>query len=104
MFVLDNDVNVVVLGECWKGVGENNFDVIFIILGIGVGGGIVVVGELFYGVVGCVGEVGYVMVDFNGFDCICGKCGCLEIVFSVIGVVCVVCYLLEEFVGDFELK
>lgn len=103
-FVIDNDVNVVVLGEWWKGVGENDLDVVFVILGIGVGGGIVVGGNLIYGVSGVGGEIGYIIVDFEGFECICGKCGCLEIVFSVIGVVCLGCYLVEEYVGDLKLK
>lgn len=60
-FVLDNDVNVVVFGECWKGVGNDGDDVVFIILGIGVGGGLIVNGELIYGL-GVGGEVGYMIV------------------------------------------
>lgn len=76
--MLDNDVNVVVFGECWKGVGENGSDVVFVMFGIGVGGGIIVDGCLFYGIVGGVGEIGYVMVELNGYMCICGKKGCLE--------------------------
>ncbi|MGH2144022.1 ROK family protein, partial [Enterococcus faecalis] len=77
--------NVAALGERWKGAGENNPDVIFITLGTGVGGGIVAAGELLHGVAGCAGEVGHVTVDPNGFDCICGKRGCLETVSSATG-------------------
>ncbi|EGP9954001.1 ROK family protein, partial [Listeria monocytogenes] len=103
-FALDNDANVAALGERWKGAGENNPDVIFITLGTGVGGGIVAAGELLHGVAGCAGEVGHVTVDPNGFDCTCGKRGCLETVSSATGVVRVARHLSEEFAGDSELK
>ena len=76
----------------------------FITLGTGVGGGIVAAGELLHGVAGCAGEVGHVTVDPNGFDCTCGKRGCLETVSSATGVVRVARHLSEEFAGDSELK
>ncbi len=61
-------------------------------------------GELLHGVAGCAGEVGHVTVDPNGFDCTCGKRGCLETVSSATGVVRVARHLSEEFAGDSELK
>lgn len=103
-FVLDNDANVAALGERWKGAGENNPDVIFITLGTGVGGGIIAEGNLLHGVNGCAGEIGHVTVDPGGFECTCGKRGCLETVSSATGVVRVARHMSEEYAGDSKLK
>lgn len=103
-FTMDNDANVAALGERWKGAGENNPDVIFITLGTGVGGGIVADGNLLHGVAGCAGEIGHITVDPTGFECTCGKRGCLETVSSATGVVRVARQLAEEYAGDSALK
>ena len=73
-------------------------------LGTGVGGGIVMNGQLLHGIAGCAGEVGHVTVDPNGFECTCGKRGCLETVASATGVVRVARQLAEEYAGGSELK
>lgn len=101
---IDNDANVAALGERWKGAGENNPDVIFITLGTGVGGGIVAAGQLLHGVAGCAGEIGHITVDPEGYECTCGKRGCLETVSSATGVVRVARTLAEEYAGDSSLK
>lgn len=103
-FAVDNDANVAALGERWKGAGENNPDVIFITLGTGVGGGIIAEGKLLHGVAGCAGEIGHITIDPNGFECTCGKKGCLETVASATGVVRMARLLSEEFAGASELK
>ena len=103
-FALDNDANVAALGERWKGAGENNPDVIFITLGTGVGGGIIMENMLLHGVAGCAGEIGHITVDPEGFACTCGKLGCLETVSSATGVVRVARHLAEEFAGESQLK
>lgn len=103
-FVLDNDANVAALGERWKGAGENNPDVVFITLGTGVGGGIIAEGNLLHGVNGCAGEIGHVTVDPGGFECTCGKRGCLETVSSATGVVRVARHMSEEYAGTSQLK
>ena len=103
-FAIDNDANVAALGERWLGAGENNPDVIFITLGTGVGGGIIAEGHLLHGVAGCAGEIGHVTVDPAGFQCTCGKKGCLETVSSATGVVRVARHLAEEYAGDSKLK
>ncbi|MBP1048171.1 ROK family glucokinase [Enterococcus sp. BWM-S5] len=103
-YALDNDANVAALGERWKGAGENDPDVVFITLGTGVGGGIVAEGKLLHGTAGCAGEVGHATVDPNGFDCTCGKKGCLETVASATGVVRLARKLSEEYAGRSELK
>ncbi|WP_159723797.1 ROK family glucokinase [Enterococcus sp. CSURQ0835] len=103
-FALDNDANVAALGERWKGAGENDPDVIFMTLGTGVGGGIVMNSQLLHGVAGCAGEIGHVTVDPDGFECTCGKRGCLETVASATGVVRVARKLAEEYAGTSQLK
>lgn len=103
-FAVDNDANVAALGERWKGAGENDPNVIFITLGTGVGGGIVAEGQLLHGVAGCAGEIGHITIEPNGFECTCGKKGCLETIASATGVVRMARLLSEEYAGDSELK
>ncbi|MBO1306566.1 ROK family glucokinase [Enterococcus sp. 669A] len=103
-FFIDNDANVAALGERWKGAGENDPDVVFVTLGTGVGGGIVMNGQLLHGAAGCAGEIGHITVDPEGFECTCGKRGCLETVASATGVVRVARQLAEEYAGGSELK
>lgn len=87
-----------------KGAGNNEQDVVFITLGTGVGGGIVMNGQLLHGIAGCAGEVGHITVDPNGFECTCGKRGCLETIASATGVVRVARKLAEEYAGGSKLK
>lgn len=103
-FYIDNDANVAALGERWKGAGENSPDVTFITLGTGVGGGIIAEGNLLHGAVGAAGEIGHITVDPQGFECTCGKRGCLETVASATGVVRLARQLAEEYAGDSQLK
>ncbi|MGX7419631.1 ROK family glucokinase [Carnobacterium gallinarum] len=103
-FAIDNDANVAALGERWKGAGENGDDVTFITLGTGVGGGIIAEGKLLHGIVGAAGEIGHITVDPEGYDCTCGKKGCLETVASATGVVRVARDYADNFAGDSRLK
>ncbi len=61
-------------------------------------------GQLLHGVAGCAGEIGHITVDPEGFECTCGKRGCLETVSSATGVVRVARQLAEEYAGDSALK
>jgi len=103
-FKLDNDANVAALGERWKGAGENDPNVVFMTLGTGVGGGIIMEGQLLHGNGGCAGDIGHVTVEPHGFECTCGKVGCLETVASATGVVRVARQLSEEYAGNSDLK
>lgn len=103
-FAIDNDANVAALGERWKGAGENGDDVTFITLGTGVGGGIIAEGKLLHGKVGAAGEIGHITVDPDGYECTCGKKGCLETVASATGVVRVARDYADNFAGDSRLK
>jgi len=102
-FFVDNDANVAALGERWTGAGENDPNVVFITLGTGVGGGIVADGMLLHGAAGAAGEVGHITIDPQGFDCTCGKKGCLETVASATGVVRVARQMVEEYSGDSKI-
>lgn len=75
---VDNDVNVMALGEHWGGVGRGVDNLLFIKVGTGIGGGIIADGRLYRGTQGCAGDIGHISVDPNGPVCTCGNLGCLE--------------------------
>jgi glucokinase-like ROK family protein len=75
---VDNDVNVMALGEHWGGVAKGVADVIFVKIGTGIGSGIIVGGHLHRGAQGCAGDFGHICVDPDGPLCSCGNTGCLE--------------------------
>ena len=86
--VVDNDANIAAIGEMWKGAGKGAKNLICVTLGTGVGGGIIVNGEVVNGVNGAGGEIGHITsVPKDGSPCNCGKSGCLETVASATGVV-----------------
>ena len=72
-----NDVSVGVLGEYARGAGRPFRNVLGVWVGTGVGGGLVLDGELHDGR-GAGGEVGHMVVEPNGLRCPCGRRGCLE--------------------------
>jgi glucokinase len=75
---LDNDVRVAVLGEYAYGIGRGTRNMIGIFVGTGIGGGLVVNGELVVGQRGSAGEVGHMVLDPKGPRCSCGRRGCAE--------------------------
>lgn len=103
-FFIDNDANVAALGEQWVGAGNNEPNVVFITLGTGVGGGLISDGNLLHGAIDAAGEIGHVTVEPNGYQCTCGKKGCLEQYASATGIVHLARDLSEEYAGDSELK
>ena len=83
-----NDANVAALGECWKGGGAGCENMVFATLGTGVGGGIVLDGDVIHGVHGAGGEIGHINVNPEETDsCGCGNRGCVEQYCSATGVV-----------------
>jgi glucokinase len=76
--VLENDANCAALGEKWLGAGRDAEDLCMITLGTGVGGGFVVNGKPWHGVMGMAGELGHMTVMSEGIACGCGNHGCLE--------------------------
>ena len=78
--LLENDANAAALGEMWQGAARDWKTIICLTLGTGVGGAIVLDGELWRGVDGTAGEIGHTSVEpFGGVKCKCGNVGCLEV-------------------------
>lgn len=74
---VDNDVNLMALGELWRLQRQlSNFLVIKV--GTGIGCGIVCHGEVYRGAAGSAGDVGHICVDQQGPRCHCGNVGCVE--------------------------
>lgn len=83
-----NDANAAALGEMWQGGGKGSRNVVFVTLGTGVGGGIIIDGKLLSGVHGSGGEIGHMKINPNEPEfCGCGKRGCLEQYASATGIV-----------------
>lgn len=76
-----NDANMGLLAECTFGNGSPNC--MFVNIGPGVGAAVCVDGNIVDGSGYCAGEIGHVMVDPNGPQCVCGKRGCLELMLNV---------------------
>ena len=78
---VDNEVNLMALGEFRGGLGRGVADLIYIKIGSGIGAGLISGGRLHRGAQGCAGDVGHVAVlDDTTIVCRCGKIGCLEAV------------------------
>src|SRR5688572_20655104 len=75
---LDNDANCAAFGEWWLGAGQQAHSLVAFTLGTGIGGGIVLNGEIFHGVSDAAGEIGHMTIDSTGRRCKCGNYGCLE--------------------------
>lgn len=82
-----NDANVAALGEMWKGGGQGHQNLVAVTLGTGVGGGIIINGEILTGATGAGGEIGHIHVEDNETEaCGCGNFGCLEEYASATGI------------------
>lgn len=79
---LDNDAAVAAIGEHTFGAGIGIDHMILVTLGTGIGGGIIINGELYRGASGSAGEIGHMTIDLNGPRCSCGKKGCWEVLAS----------------------
>jgi glucokinase-like ROK family protein len=78
--VVDNDVNVMALGEIYQGAARGVDNLIFVKVGTGIGAGIICQGKIYRGSNGCAGDIGHIGVDKLGPLCHCGNKGCLEAV------------------------
>ena len=76
--VVDNDVNIMALGELYAGGGKGLHNFIWVKIGTGIGSGIIVNGEIYRGASGVAGNIGHIEADHNGTICRCGNRGCLE--------------------------
>ena len=75
---VDNDATVAGLAESVKGVSAGTQNSVFITLGTGVGGGVVLNGKVFSGAHGVATEIGHMVTVAGGLPCTCGKRGCWE--------------------------
>ncbi len=75
---LINDASAAALGEHRFGAGKGVDNLIYLTVSTGIGGGIIIEGELYLGADGCAGEIGHMIIETHGPQCNCGKFGCLE--------------------------
>jgi len=73
-----NDVRSITHGEWRFGAGRGVDTVAVFAIGTGIGGGLVINGQLHLGIGGTGGELGHMTIDYNGPACGCGNRGCLE--------------------------
>ncbi|MDQ1584779.1 MAG: hypothetical protein QOJ90_1516 [Actinomycetota bacterium] len=76
---IDNDVNVMALGELRAGIGRGEQELLYVKVGTGIGAGLISAGRLHRGAQGAAGDIGHVSVqDDDSILCRCGNTGCLE--------------------------
>jgi glucokinase len=86
-FTFENDVNCAVVGEHRHGAGRGLANVCMLSLGTGVGGGVIIDGELFTGAGALAGELGHMVLDVDGPICTCGKPGHVEAFLSTSAII-----------------
>jgi glucokinase len=85
--IIDNNANAAALAEVQHGVGVGERVVLYVGLGRGIGGGLVVNGQVYHGVMCTAGEIGHLPVKENGPKCSCGGFGHLEAIASAQAIV-----------------
>lgn len=76
--IIDNDANAATIGEFKLGAGKNKQNMLFITVSTGIGGGLVIGGNIYHGSSNNAGEIGHMILDPKGPKCNCGNRGCLE--------------------------
>ena len=102
--LVTNDAKIAAVGEMMYGAARNFSNFILITLGTGLGSGIVVDGNIVYGMDGFAGEIGHTIVKESGRQCNCGRCGCLETYVSASGICRTAFELLSIHNGDSSLR
>lgn len=93
---LENDANAAALAEWWIGAGKNVDNLVLLTLGTGIGGGIIIGGEVLHGAWDTAAEIGHMIIHEGGLVCGCGKRGCLEAYASATGVIKRTVSLIKE--------
>jgi glucokinase len=75
---VDNDANAAALAEYWVGAGRECDPMVYLTISTGIGGGVIIGGELYRGASGNAGELGHMIVQTGDRSCGCGGRGCLE--------------------------
>lgn len=84
--MLENDVNLAVLGENWLGQGQGIDNLAYIAVGTGVGGGLMLGGQLVHGAINAAGELGFLPLGADPFDAESLRAGAYERVTGSIGI------------------
>ncbi|MGG1518197.1 ROK family protein [Paenibacillus oryzisoli] len=84
--LIEDDARTSALAESWYGLGRNGMNLVFVTMGIGIGGGVISGGEIVRGANGLYGQVGHMTIEPNGIRCECGNRGCWETVGSIPGI------------------
>lgn len=98
--VLENDANAAAVGEAWLGASKGVETSVCVTLGTGVGGGLMIGGNLWRGIDGNAGEIGHICVVPGGVTCGCGSAGCLEQYASASAVVRIADEIRSDFPGS----
>lgn len=80
--VLENDANAAALGEHVYGAGRGYRNIVYVTVSTGIGGGIIINGEIYHGINTAAGEMGHTIAQPGGTLCNCGSAGCLETICS----------------------
>ncbi|MEN2489376.1 ROK family protein [Flavobacterium sp. B11] len=81
--IIDNDANLMGLGELTYGAAKDCTDAVFLTVGTGIGGAIMINKQLYGGFNNRGGELGHIIIQQNGLTCSCGGRGCLEAYASI---------------------
>lgn len=76
--ILENDATAAAIGEHWLGSSSSVDNSVFVTLGTGVGGGLILDGRPYRGADGTAGEIGHICIEPDGLACGCGSRGCVE--------------------------
>lgn len=76
--VIEHDAKAAALGDYYFGAGKGSRDMVFVVVGTGVGCAMIFDGELFRGSHNSAGEIGHTTIDHHGEPCHCGSRGCVE--------------------------
>jgi predicted NBD/HSP70 family sugar kinase len=79
---VDSDVNIMSVGERYRGIARNARNYLFVKVGTGIGCGIHIDGRIYRGDNGCAGDIGHIRLDNRGPLCACLNNGCLEAYFG----------------------
>jgi len=77
--IVENDAKAAALGEFYYGAGTGAKNLLYMTVGTGIGGALVLEGKLYRGSYNIAGEFGHFSIDANGYLCPCGNRGCLDL-------------------------